>query len=116
MSVELYRESPGKFDSRTLSRKTLNRWTWRMGMNITAQIDPCIVYSGLFMMSMLSIIRVVADHERSIMPISNNSIYSGRRRADHGLGAHEAGGLEDVLVQPHQFLQFWLLLFLLYFY
>ena len=29
MSVELDRESPGKFDSRTLSRKTLNRWTGR---------------------------------------------------------------------------------------
>ena len=29
MSVELYRESPGKFDSRTLSRTTLNRWTGR---------------------------------------------------------------------------------------
>ena len=28
MSVEFYRESPGKFDSRTLSRKTL-RWTGR---------------------------------------------------------------------------------------
>ena len=30
MSVEFYRESPGKFDSRTLSRITLNRWTGRM--------------------------------------------------------------------------------------
>ena len=30
MSVELYRESPGKFDSRTLNRKTLNRWTGRI--------------------------------------------------------------------------------------
>ena len=29
MSVEVYRESPGKFDSRTLDRKTLNRWTGR---------------------------------------------------------------------------------------
>ena len=29
MSVEFYRESPGKFDSRNLNRKTLNRWTWR---------------------------------------------------------------------------------------
>ena len=29
MSVESYRESPGKFDSRTLSRKTLSRWTGR---------------------------------------------------------------------------------------
>ena len=30
MSNEFYRESPGKFDSRTLSRKTLSRWTGRM--------------------------------------------------------------------------------------
>ena len=29
MSVEFYTGSPGKFDSRTLSRKTLNRWTGR---------------------------------------------------------------------------------------
>ena len=29
MSVEFYRGSPGKFDSRTLSRKTLSRWTGR---------------------------------------------------------------------------------------
>ena len=27
MPVEFYRGSPGKFDSRTLSRKTLSRWT-----------------------------------------------------------------------------------------
>ena len=31
MSFECYRESPGKFDSRTLNRKTLNRWTGRNG-------------------------------------------------------------------------------------
>ena len=30
MSVEFYRESPGKFDSGTLSRKTLSRWTGRI--------------------------------------------------------------------------------------
>ena len=30
MSVEFYRGSPGKFDSRTLSRETLSRWTGRM--------------------------------------------------------------------------------------
>ena len=29
MSVEFHRESPGKFASRTLNRKTLNRWTGR---------------------------------------------------------------------------------------
>ena len=32
MFVERYRESPGKFDSRTLDRKTLNRWTGRKGV------------------------------------------------------------------------------------
>ena len=30
MSVEIYRESPGKIDSRTLNRETLSRWTGRM--------------------------------------------------------------------------------------
>ena len=29
MSVEVYRESPGKFDSRTLREETLSRWTGR---------------------------------------------------------------------------------------
>ena len=29
MSVEFYRESPGKFDSRTLNRESLSRWTGR---------------------------------------------------------------------------------------
>ena len=29
VSVEFDRESPGKFDSRTLNRRTLNRWTGR---------------------------------------------------------------------------------------
>ena len=29
MSVEFDRGSPGMFDSRTLNRKTLNRWTGR---------------------------------------------------------------------------------------
>ena len=31
MSVEFYGEPPGKFDLRTLNRKTLNRWTGRKG-------------------------------------------------------------------------------------
>ena len=31
MSDEFYRQSPGKLDSRTLNRKTLNRWTGRTG-------------------------------------------------------------------------------------
>ena len=32
MSVEFDRGSPGKFDSRTLNRNTLNRWTGRTGI------------------------------------------------------------------------------------
>ena len=38
MSMESYRESPGKFDSRTLSRKTLSRWTGRILLMKTAYI------------------------------------------------------------------------------
>ena len=30
MSVEFHRGSPGKFDSMTLSRETLSRWTGRI--------------------------------------------------------------------------------------
>ena len=37
MSVEFYRGSPGKFDSRTLSRTTLNRWT---GRTLTTPPEP----------------------------------------------------------------------------
>ena len=33
MSVEFDRGSPGKFDSRTLSRETLSRWTGRIHIN-----------------------------------------------------------------------------------
>ena len=37
MPVEFYRESPGKFDSRTLNTKTLSRWTGR-----SARIRPAV--------------------------------------------------------------------------
>ena len=36
MSVEFDRGSPGKFDSRTLNRKTLNRWTGRTAADTAA--------------------------------------------------------------------------------
>ena len=39
MSVLFYRESPGKFDSRTLSRKTLSRWTGRTTTTTTTTND-----------------------------------------------------------------------------
>ena len=34
MSTEFYRGSPGKFDSRTLNRKTLSRWTERISQKV----------------------------------------------------------------------------------
>ena len=34
MSVEFDRGSPGKSDSRTLNRKTLRRWTGRIGNSL----------------------------------------------------------------------------------
>ena len=43
MSVEFYRESPGKFDSRTLNRKTLDRWTGR-----TTNDNTCLTLDVLF--------------------------------------------------------------------
>ena len=39
MSVECYRESPRKFDSRTLNRKTLNRWTGRTYYSQQRRVD-----------------------------------------------------------------------------
>ena len=40
----MYRESPGKFDSRTLSRKTLSRWT---GCNGSVLVFVCTRLPGL---------------------------------------------------------------------
>ena len=37
MSVELDLGSPGKFDSRTLNRETLSRWTGRNNNDVQAQ-------------------------------------------------------------------------------
>ena len=37
MSVEFYRGSPGKFDSRTLSRETLSRWTGRISLALAGR-------------------------------------------------------------------------------
>ena len=47
MSVEIYRESPRKFYSRTLNRTTLNRWTGRTpGTAIVfLQLHPHVPYS-----------------------------------------------------------------------
>ena len=40
MSVEFYRESPGKFDSKTLSRETLSRWTGRTPAHMLTRLRP----------------------------------------------------------------------------
>ena len=42
MSVEFDRGSPGKFDSRTLNRKTLSRWTGRIYIYIYIYIHTYI--------------------------------------------------------------------------
>ena len=49
MSVELYRESPGKFESRTLNMETLNRWTGRTGSSAEQHRDK---HSRSFMVSL----------------------------------------------------------------
>ena len=54
MSVDFYREPPGKFDSRTLSRKTLNRWTGRIGFPFILCICINIVFSNIVVLCMLS--------------------------------------------------------------
>ena len=45
MSVEFYRESPGKSDSRTLSRETLSRWTGRIIIFVISGITVTITYT-----------------------------------------------------------------------
>ena len=45
MSVEIYRGSPGKFDSRTLSRETLDGWTGRI-VSMHRQ-SWSVIYAGL---------------------------------------------------------------------
>ena len=53
MSVEFYRETPGKFDSRTLSRKTLSRWTGRI--NILSIITIVIIMLIIIIISGLGV-------------------------------------------------------------
>ena len=54
MSVEFYRGSPGKFDSRTLSRKALSRWTGRIMFDyITGGPPPALL--SLLLLSLLLI-------------------------------------------------------------
>ena len=43
MSVEFDRGSPGKFDSRTLNRKTLSRWTGRMTTTTTTTTTTIMI-------------------------------------------------------------------------
>ena len=43
MSVEFDRGSPGKFDSRTLSRETLSRWTGRITMTTTSIVIVILI-------------------------------------------------------------------------
>ena len=50
MSVEYYRESPGKFDSRTLNGKTLNRWTGRNSFVISTSISISIIMNIITIM------------------------------------------------------------------
>ena len=53
MSVEFYRESPGKFDSRTLNWKTLNRWTGRNIMTVVHHHDNGKLVIMIIMMIMI---------------------------------------------------------------
>ena len=53
MSVDFYRVSPGKFDSRTPSRKTLNRWTGRILAIILALIILLLIILAIILMIMI---------------------------------------------------------------
>ena len=43
MPIEFDRGSPGKFDSRTLSRKTLSRWTGRKCATVGLAVTGALV-------------------------------------------------------------------------
>ena len=60
MSVEFYRESPGKFDSRTLSRKSLNRWTGRIVSMCMMSITSITVIIIIIITITIIIIMVIA--------------------------------------------------------
>ena len=61
MSIEFDRESPGKFDSRTLNRKTLSRWTGR-----TLQDWECIAARfGAIITISVCIISKLGAHSRA---------------------------------------------------
>ena len=59
MSVEFYRGSPGKFDSRTLNRKTLNRWTGRNA--ITAKLQTAET-DGTTILTTIRIYNLKSEH------------------------------------------------------
>ena len=58
MSVGFYRESPGKFDSRTLNRTTLSMWTGRdsggpylgreTGRTARSAVSPANIYTYIY--------------------------------------------------------------------
>ena len=52
MSVEFYGGSPGKFDPRTLNRKTFDRWT---GRSVIVVSDIIIMIIIIIMMTIISI-------------------------------------------------------------
>ena len=70
MSVEFYRGSPGKFDSRTLSRETLSRWTGRNTNNCFAGPGPEALATQI---TIITIIIVVVVLLLLLMIINNNT-------------------------------------------
>ena len=74
MSVEFYRESPGKFDSRTLSRTTLNRWTGRMCSNVLLkciQVPMSVVWKPFNIPVALRMYHQHDQHDRRLMMLSH---------------------------------------------
>ena len=61
MSVEFDRESPGKFDSRTLNRQTLSRWTGRSIITNTICITITIIIDFVNIIIIIIIINASTD-------------------------------------------------------
>ena len=104
MSVEFCRESPGNFDSRTLSRKTLSRWTGRIvvSMSISIAITFTITITVINMNELVIVMRcfIIINIITIIIIIiiSSSSSSSALQDVLLGLDRHAAAGHATLVV------------------
>ena len=69
MSIEFYRGSPGKFDSRTLRRETLSRWTGRK-----AEFDATVISQTKHIYIYIYIHIYIYIYEKSIILVQRLAV------------------------------------------